>query len=355
VKFRMPPTGRRSSFFRNSAIDILIEFSSVALVHLLGKQTVRSFHLMGIGLCLCGLLTVRIQAETFQLTDGQSVTGDIVNADGNGLQLRLPGENKYQLVRWTKLSQADLKRLAEKPKFAQYVEPFIEIPQAERIKKTEVVIKPVTRLDLPAKGSFFGALFGSSVGLVSILLIYVANLYAAYEISVVRAYSPGLVCGISAVAPFVGPIVFLFMPTKIASAQEWKPGQAHAPAVEEPGAAAGAAAASESGQAYPPTEAAAAATAPALPQTQVFQRGKFTFNRRFFETKFASFFGLVRRAPDKDMVLLFKTARSEYVAHRISRIAATDLHIEVRKGTATQEVSIAFVEIQEVQLKHKDV
>jgi len=303
------------------------------------------------GLCLCGLLTASACAETFQLTDGQSLTGDIIKPNESGLLLKF-SNGKYNTLPWAKLSQGDLKRLQQDPKMREYVEPFIEIPLETRVKKTEVDIKPVERLDRPAQGSLIGALFGSSVGLVSLLLIYLANLYAAYEISVVRAYPPALVCGIAAVAPFIGPIVFLCLPTRIESAEEWRPGQPRVtpPAVAEP--AETAAAAAEGATPYPPPEVTAAA--PALPQTQVFQRGKFTFNRRFFETKFASFFTLVRRDPDKDMVLLFRTARGEYVANRITRIAANDLHVEVRKGPATQEVAISFTEIQEIQLKHKD-
>lgn len=312
----------------------------------------RGFYIFGIGLCLCGLLAGGVHAETFQLTDGQSLTGDIISFNEIGLILRLGDEKYSERVPWTKLSQADLKLLQQKPKLAPLVEPFIEIPQAERAKKTEVPLKAVERLEHPAKGSLLGALFGSSVGLVSLMLIYLANLYAAYEISVVRAYPLALVCGIAAVAPLIGPVVFLCLPTRIASAQEWKPGQAHAHA---PVAAETApeAAATESGLKSAPAEAVKAA-APALPQTQVFQRGQFTFNRRFFETKFAGFFGLVRRDPEKDMVLVFKTARGQFVANRLTRITANDLHAEVRKGTATQEVSVAFLEIQEIQLKHKD-
>ena len=94
--------------------------------------------------------------------------------------------------------------------------------------------------------------------------------------------------------------------------------------------------------------------APALPQTQVFKRGQFTFNRRFIETKFSSFFTAVRRGDDKDMVLLVKSVRGEFVATRISRIAANDMHLEVHKGGASQEVQMPFLEIQEMHLKHKD-
>src|SRR5258708_40265870 len=58
-----------------------------------------------------------------------------------------------------------------------------------------------------------------------------------------------------------------------------------------------------------PTLAQSAATAeakPTLPATQTFSRGQFTFNRRFIETKFADFFGVVRHGADKDMVLIVK-------------------------------------------------
>jgi hypothetical protein len=96
------------------------------------------------------------------------------------------------------------------------------------------------------------------------------------------------------------------------------------------------------------------ATKTALPETVVFQRGQYTFNRRFFETKFASFFGVVRRDADKDMVLVIKAHRGEYTTSRISRIAANDLHIQVQKGPASEEVLVPFQEIQEMRLKHKD-
>ena len=78
------------------------------------------------------------------------------------------------------------------------------------------------------------------------------------------------------------------------------------------------------------------------------------FNRRFFETKFPGFFGVVRREAEKDMVLIIKAARGEHIVDRISRIAANDLHAQVRKGQASEEVMIPFTEIQEIRLKHKD-
>jgi len=93
---------------------------------------------------------------------------------------------------------------------------------------------------------------------------------------------------------------------------------------------------------------------PAVPEPVVFQRGQFTFNRRFFETKFPAFFGVVRKDADRDMVLLIKAARGLYTGERISRIASNDLHLQVRKGNASEEVLIPFSEIQEIRLQHKD-
>ena len=78
------------------------------------------------------------------------------------------------------------------------------------------------------------------------------------------------------------------------------------------------------------------------------------FNRRFFETKFPGFFGVVRREADKDMVLFIKAARGQYIGERISRISANDMYVQVHKGEASEEVMVPFSEIQEVQLKHRD-
>jgi hypothetical protein len=41
------------------------------------------------------------------------------------------------------------------------------------------------------------------------------------------------------------------------------------------------------------------------------------------------------------------------VAERITRISASEVHFEVLRGDARQEVMVPFAEIQEVQLKHK--
>jgi hypothetical protein len=217
-----------------------------------------------------------------------------------------------------------------------------------------VNIKQPPRLERPLPQSLLGAMMGSGLGLVILLLLYAANLYAAYEISLFRAQSIPLVVGVSALVPVIGPIVFLSIPTRMKKAE---------PAWDTPPEAAAAA-----GDAVNPMQGEAvehaaglklAHTEPeqktaAMPQTQTFQRGQFTFNRRFFETKFPGFFGVIRRDAERDLVLVVKASRGEHIGQRITRIAANELHLQVHKGHSSEEVMIPFIEIQEVRLQHKD-
>ena len=303
-------------------------------------------------LLFCVLLAPLARAETYPLLDGTSVSGEVVlPARPEGVNIRTSPGN-YQFVGWTNFTQAALQELVKNDKLAPFAEPYVEITEEQRLKKTEVVIKPPPRLERPPNGSLLGALFHSSVGIFALLLIYAANLYAAYEIAVVRAYPLAMVCGIAAVAPFIGPVIFLCLPTRVQ-----KPASETVEEEPPPGATGDHASMADALPGAAPSSlhiARPEAAAASLPATEVFQRGKFTFNRRFLETKFSGFFGLVRRDAEKDLLLLIKSARGEFNVHRITRIASNDLHVEVRKGAATSEIQVPFAEIQEIQLKHKD-
>lgn len=294
-------------------------------------------------------------AESYKLANGETMMGEILlsSANDQGVQVKL-GEGKYERVPWANFSQEDLKKFAQNPKLEPYVEPLIEITQEDRIKKTEVEIKPVPRLELPPKQSLVGAMFSSGLGVVLLLLLYAANIYAGYEIAIFRAQSVPTVCGIAAVAPVVGPIVFLCMPTKLKEAEE-------APGAAEGEAAAGEAAAA--GEEVNPMHADGAVHPTGLkmhvepeaveekPKVQVFQRGQFTFNRRFFETKFPNFFGMARKEEERHLVLVLKTTRGEFTGQRITRIAANDLHLQAFKGHTTEEVMIPFQDVQEIRVQ----
>ena len=89
-------------------------------------------------------------------------------------------------------------------------------------------------------------------------------------------------------------------------------------------------------------------------QPQMYTRGEFTLNRRFFETKFPGFFRVVPSEAEKELVIVIKAVRGEYVGKRISRISSNEMHVQLQSGNASAEVMIPFVEIQTVQIRHKD-
>jgi hypothetical protein len=331
---------------------------------LLSKWVVRKVYFL-IGMLICGLVTAAAGAEAFKLNNGETLNGEPVvpTANDQGIQIKI-GEGEYKRVPWGSFSQDDLKNFAKNAKLETFVQPFIEVNPEEKRKKTEVNIKEAPRLAQPPRGSLLSAMFSSSLGLFMLFLLYAANIFAAYEVSIFRAQPPALVCGLAAI-PGLGllaTIAFLSMPTRV------KPTERPQEAVTEQTAEA-AAVAAEGQEDVNPMHADGAArptglklahseedkSKSALPETVVFQRGQYTFNRRFFETKFPGFFGVVRRDADKDMVLVIKSSRGEYAGQRISRIAANDLHLQVNRGHASEEVLIPFQEIQEIRLKHKDV
>jgi len=305
---------------------------------------------------LCAVFPARA-AETFRMANGDTLVGDVILAAANdaGVQIKV-GEGKYERVNWAQFSQEDLKKFGQNQKLQGFVEPFIEIAAEDLIKKTDVVVKPPPRLDRPAKQSLVGALFSSGLGLFIVFLLWAGNIYAGLEVAIFRGRPPVMVCGISALAPIIGPVVFLSLPTRM------KPSEA---AAEPAPTAETAAAATESevnpmhadGAAHPAglhlhTEAQPAKDAAFEPV--IFQRGQYTFNRRFIETKFSNFFGVVRRHEDRDRVLVVKSARGLYTAERISRIASNDMHLQVHKGPATEEIMVPFQEIQEIRIQQRE-
>jgi len=299
-------------------------------------------------LWLCGQ-SFAARADTYSLADGTSLTGDIVSFDDVGVKFRTADGNYSDRVSWTKFSQDGLKQLAAaNPKIQPLVEPFTETPASERPKRPEVKVQPVTRLEQPASQSLFGALLSSSVGFFALALIYGANIYAGFEIAVFRARPKALVMGVAAVLPIVGPIVFLSLPTQIEVIPESELAAAEAdPATfavpGQPGVTAEVSVA-DGTPGMPPAE---------KPAGQVFQRGQFTFNRRFFETKFSGYFGVVRHGTEKDQTLLVKTGGGQFVVERITRISSNDVDLEVIQNGVHQEIMLPFAQIQEIQLRPK--
>jgi hypothetical protein len=186
---------------------------------------------------------------------------------------------------------------------------------------------------------------------VLLFLVWAANIYAAYEVSIFRNYPWPLVCGVAAVVPIIGPILFLCLPSHVIVPQTTEElmeahyaAQAEAPVAEI----------AMAGPAEPAAAAAPAHAAPAGPPTTVYRRGQTTFNRRFFETKLANFLRVTPSEAEKDLVLFIKSSRGEHTGTRITRITPDSLHLHVVKGGASQDVDIPFTEIAEVHVKQKE-
>lgn len=314
------------------------------------------------------LAAVAARAQEFKLTDGTTIYGNVSTYDENGVVFRLRSGGFSKRIPWGLFSQESLKSLAADPKAREFAEPFIEIPPEARPrpKPRPVVLKDVPRVELPAGRPTFFSSFGKPIGLLILGVLYLANLFAAYEIAQYRNRPGAVVCGLSALLPLVGPLIFLASPTLASPGVSEE--EAFAALPPEPGpapiAAASPAAATRgslgkvgvpppmSGTGLRLAEAAPEQKA-GRPEPKIYKRGDYTFNRRFIETQFSGFFRLVPSEAEKDLVLVIRTPKQEYLAKRISRISATDMFIQPIQVGA-KEVNVVIGEIAEIQVRHKD-
>ena len=312
-----------------------------------------------LGWCVCGLWLSVHAADTYSLADGTSLTGDIVTFNDSGIRLRLSEDKVTDVMAWTLFSQDSLQKLGQNPKIKPFVDPFMELPATDKVRHTDdIQIQAVVRLPMPPQKSLLGGLITSSVGFFLLLLSYGANLYAAYEVAVCRGRPVGTVMGLAAVVPVIGPAIFFFMPTNqvapvtTITTDETAAGPAQTIAVG--GVVSQAQAAAQGGDEIQVSAVSIGTPESSASQTsQSFKRGQFTFNKRFFETKFAGFFSAARSDADQKLEFTVKTLTALLVVQRIARIGQNDVHFEVLTDGQPQEIPVAFADIQELTLKPK--
>lgn len=276
------------------------------------------------------------------LVDGSTVSGEIVKFDDYDVMIHLDSDNYTNIV-WPRFSQDALKQFAANPKYRADAEPFITPPA---LQPPSIPVNPVTRLTVPAHPSILGGLFGSSLGLFILLIIYGANLYAAYEVAVVQGRPVALVIAVSAVLPIAGPAIFLATPVKAVSQEEGRTEEA----LPEGGAPApGAPAPAPGGEEIQIVAASwQGSQEEKKPEPQVFSRGKFTLNKRFIETKFAGFIG-EPKGDAKNFAMSMKTLKDKINVECIKQIGASECILE----TPTGQLTIALSDIQEIILTPK--
>ncbi|MCW5558517.1 MAG: hypothetical protein KIT22_11890 [Verrucomicrobiae bacterium] len=294
-------------------------------------------------------------AAEFKLITGDVYRGQLSAADNDGIVVRLETGEFSPRIDWAKLSDETLRALLDNPRARPFAEPLVEPTEVvvpARVK--EIPVRPVPgRVSLPegASKGLLAALMTPN-GLILVFALFIANLYAAFEVARFKWRPVGLVCGLSAVLPVLGWIIFLALPRVTVAEQE----NATEAAVAGTSVSVGA---------PPPTAAEAprggAAAALGLSKSsagggadgtpKVFKRGETTFNRRFFETQFPTFFRVVSSEADRDLVLDIAAGKSSVVASRVSRISAAEIHF---KNANNQEVGVNFADITQVTLRHKD-
>ena len=328
-------------------------------------------------ICLLAFVASMASGGTFTLVDGSKIEGEpIYPATDGGVVFRTDAGVDLARTSWDKLTQDSIRALLAKATTAHdkaLLQPLIEELPQEKAQRKEIIVKPIQPPDRPTTHLGITAVFASPVGLTMLFILYCANLFAAYEVALYRRQPLPVVCGLAAI-PFFGvfsPIVFIAMPTRRgalegpeeeaqtrfratpppAAGTAVPPPQAPAEAASQGQPAASAAGAVASQQAAAPMAQEAAS---ALPEPIVFRRGEFSFNRRFFETKLAGFFRLVPGEAERDLVVHIKSARGEFTGRRITRVTPAELYLQVFHDNATADEMIPFVEVMEVQIRHKD-
>lgn len=300
--------------------------------------------------------TVCASAASFDLNDGSKLTGEAISANAQGLVVKKEDGSFAPRVPWTNFTQNALKQLAQDPKAKLFVDPLLEAADDEaamsRKAAAEINVKIPPRLERPDRGGGVGALFRSPLSILLVLAAYLANIYAAFEISIFRNYPAAAVCAAAAVFPILGPALFLCLPTRLKGAKaETTETLAEEHQVEHVVTETGVPGDAEDSPPPAPAEPAV----PDLPAPVVYQRGHFSFNRRFFETKMPGFMRMVPSEAEKDMVIVVKSSRGEYRASRIAKLTPNELFLHVPKGNASTEVMIPYAELAEVQIRHKDL
>jgi hypothetical protein len=309
-------------------------------------------------------LATAVFAADFKLVDGTVVTGEPSSYSRDGLVVRQPDGKFSPRTPWYKFSQEALQQLAKDPKALVFVQPLIP-PKVEDVaapKRAQIAIVEPPKAELPPPGTGLGAALATPMGLALFLILLLANLYAAYEVAVFRNYPPPIVIGAAVPLPVLAQIVFLCLKTKAFKAaplpeamQEPDPD----PVAEEarrnlprPGIPDDDEQPSEGLKLTAQSDEEAVEIP--LDHVELWSRSDQMLNRRFFENNFRGFFRVALGPRERQLVLVIKSARGEFIGQRVSRISNNELHLQLRSGGASSEVMIPFNDITEVSVRHKD-
>lgn len=283
----------------------------------------------------------------FRLMNGDIYRGVIASAAEDGVVFRLDEGGFSPRVDYARFTDETLKDLSEMPKLRKFVDPFLSLAAEEKViqEAKQITVRQPPRLERPqVKAGWLSALTSPN-GLFLLGALFLANLYAGWAVAHYRHRPVALVCGLSAILPVLAPVIFLALHKSVPPVVHEVPVET-GPVAMAPGADSSGGARVTSLGTVKSSGGGASDLTPKL-----FKRGETTFNRRFFETQFPTFFRVVASEADKDMVLGVSAGPKSCVASRISRISSNEVHF---KTTTGGEISVDFAQISEVSVRHKD-
>ena len=247
------------------------------------------------------------------------------------------------------MNDETLESLKDHPKAKKFVEPLIMPPPEEgALKQAKAAIKlnpsqmPLFPTDV--KRGWLTALT-SPPGLVFLALLYLANLYTAFEIAKFKWRPATLVCGLSAVLPVIGPIVFLVLPRyyapEVEDATKMHSAEMHLAVTESSGPSL----VKQMGIARTGANVHVDDT---VGGPRSFTKADYTFNRRFLEGQLGAFLKPELTGPDAGLVLDVVHARGTTLCQRIARLTMSDV---VFLDASGKEVPVEYADLKEIHVR----
>lgn len=289
------------------------------------------------------------QAGNYMLASGKQITGEPALIDDKGVKFKLASGEETDWITWEKLPQAALQTLlveTKSPAEQSLVRSLLDDAPAAKNTPKITVKEPVTP-QRPQGLAGLTALATSPLAWLILAILEAASILAGLQIAHYKRLPRRVVCGLAAV-PVVGmlvPIAFLFLSKTPGLPTETRYAPVNPDFMSD-----------SDSEGFGQSETAAPTAPEVLGGTTVvvFAKPDFLFERRFFETKLASFQRLIPSDTDKDMFLWIKTLRGEFTGRRITQVTDTNLHLLLFKADATADEVIPYEEILEVQIRRKE-
>ena len=298
-------------------------------------------------LTVTALTAITVGAE-FRLNSGEKISGELSAADANGFIIRLADGTYSPRYPWLKMSDESLESLKDHPKAKKFVEPLIMPPPEEgALKQAKAGIKlNPTQMPLrpEVKPGWITALTAPP-GLLFLAFLYLANLYTAFEIAKFKWRPGALVCGLAAVLPVIGPIIFLVLPRYYAPEVEDATKMHSAEMKLAVTEASGPSLVKQMGIARTGSNANAEEV---MGGPRTFTRANYTFNRKFLEGQLGGFLKPQLTGPDAGMVLDIVHGRGTTLCQRVARLTMNDA---VFLDAAGKEVPIEYSDLKEIHIR----